>query len=67
MNLKLSNTNITYMAAVSYTKNGKRFKKYAGRFNDEKEAAKAYNTLAIKLHGDKAILNSLEEEKCHFQ
>ncbi len=55
------------MAAVSYTKNGKRFKKYAGRFNDEKEAAKAYNTLAIKLHGDKAILNSLEEEKCHFQ
>lgn len=36
--------------------------KYLGRFEDEVEAAKAYNEAAIQYHSDSAVLNSIPTE-----
>ncbi len=44
-----------YMATISY----KRKQMNLGRFKTAKEAAKAYNEAAIKLHGDYSCLNQI--------
>lgn len=65
-NMVLPKDNTSGYKGVHYDKNRKKYqasigvngkKKYLGRFNDPKEAAKAYNSAAIKYFGDYAYLN----------
>lgn len=57
------NTNPKKPFRVAICFNGRRF--FGGAFCDEIEAAKAYNTLALKIIGPNAILNDIPDRKAN--